>query len=82
EFATPGNIRYEYMLRGLDHDWQFLPQGNWTAVYTNVPLGKYLFLVKASFPGGETKQSQLEIHILPPWWFTWWAKTFMGCYLS
>ncbi|MCD7976143.1 MAG: ATP-binding protein [Tannerellaceae bacterium] len=76
EFTTPGNIRYEYLLRGLDNDWQFLPQGNRTAVYTNVPPGKYLFMVKASFPGGELKQSQLEIHISPPWWFTWWAKTF------
>lgn len=78
EFTAPGNVRYEYVLKGLDADWQFLPPGNRMAVYTNVAPGKYTFMVKASFPGGEIKQSQLEILISPPWWWTWWAK---GIYL-
>lgn len=74
EFTVPDRIRYEYKLEGLDKNWQSNQRGNRTAVYTNVSPGVYTFLVKAYTTPENLQTTQLTIHILPPWWFSWWAK--------
>lgn len=74
EFITPERIKYKYKLEGLDKEWQSSEDGSRTAVYTNLPHGRYLFTVKAYTNSSNTQTRQLAITILPPWWLTWWAK--------
>jgi PAS domain S-box-containing protein len=67
---------YSYKLEGFEKEWNDVgTQRN--ATYTNLPPGTYTFRVKASNNSGlwnETGAS-LTIHVLPPWWNTWWFKT-------
>ncbi len=78
EFITPERIKYEYRLEGLDKEWQSSEDGSRTAVYTNIPPGKYIFTVKAYAGSAYEQTEQLTISILPPWWLTGWAKILYG----
>lgn len=73
-YISPKRVKYQYMLKGLDPDWQNPQPGSQAAVYTNVPPGNYTFLVKAFVADTNQKITQLNILILPPWWLTWWAR--------
>lgn len=72
-YIKPRKNRYKYKLEGFDKNWN---EGvNPSATYTNLPAGKYTFLVKGSNNDGLWNETpaKLEIHILPPIWRTWWA---------
>lgn len=46
-FIAPPKVRFKYQLKGIDHDW--IDAGSErSAVYTNLPHGKYSFKVIAS----------------------------------
>ena len=75
EAVSPERVRYEYMLEGLDRDWQNAIRGNRTAIYTNLPPGSYMFRVKAYTVPENEQTVCLSIVITPPWWLTWWAKS-------
>lgn len=79
-FMGPENIRYKYSLKGfVDEVWQEVgPERKVT--YTNLDPGTYTFMVKASVKGGVWNEhaASLVIHILPPWWKTWWIKAAAG----
>jgi len=62
---------------GFDPEWIYC--GNLhTATYNNLPPGKYIFHVKGSNSAGAWNETVISypITILPPWWQTWWARTF------
>lgn len=72
-YVQPQRNQYAYKLEGFEKDWNYVSIPS--ATYTNLPAGKYRFLVKGSNNDGlwnETPAS-LEIRILPPLWQTWWA---------
>jgi ligand-binding sensor domain-containing protein/signal transduction histidine kinase/DNA-binding response OmpR family regulator len=72
-YIQPQRNQYAYKLDGFEKDWNYVKIPS--ATYTNLPAGKYQFLVKGSNNDGlwnETPAS-LEIRILPPLWQTWWA---------
>jgi signal transduction histidine kinase/ligand-binding sensor domain-containing protein/ActR/RegA family two-component response regulator len=66
---------YAYTLQGFDEGWNYVGNTN-TAVYTNLPPGKYYFKVKAQNPSGEwiTSQQTFSIWVTPPFWATWWFR--------
>ncbi|MBO9566722.1 MAG: hypothetical protein J7621_28375 [Niastella sp.] len=78
EYATPfyghqDNIEYSYQLAGFDDQWS-----DWTKKtekdYTNLPYGKYTFLVKARTNlGNESKPVSYSFVIRPAWYQTIWA---------
>lgn len=74
DFHAPDKNEYMYKLEGFDDDWVYA--GNKRMVtYTNLKQGSYKLIVKAS-NGDKTwssAQRELTIHILPPFWKTWWA---------
>ena len=80
EFAAPDfsgdNIKYTYKLEGIDKQWHEAGKLN-TATYSNLPDGKYKFLVRASnWIGGFTGTfTSIEIIITPPFWSTWWFSS-------
>lgn len=66
--------RYRYQLEGIDKTW--IDNGNRRSVtYSHLPPGHYVFRVQGSNSLGSwsNKIAELRIHILPPWWQSWWA---------
>jgi len=75
-YAVQHAVGYMYKLEGYDHDWNLSGAIN-RASYSNVPPGEYTLHVKA-FVGNADAAGEgirLGIEILPPPWFSWWAKT-------
>jgi ligand-binding sensor domain-containing protein/signal transduction histidine kinase/DNA-binding response OmpR family regulator len=63
---------FAYMLEGYDKNWVYTSEP--TASYTNLPSGKYNFVVKgANNDGVWSPVQKLKITILPPFWLSWWA---------
>ena len=73
-YVNTANISYSYCLEGYDGGWSAMSDRR-QATYTNLPSGDYVFKVRASDGRSDwdTAQTQLNIHILPPPWLSWWA---------
>jgi signal transduction histidine kinase/ligand-binding sensor domain-containing protein/DNA-binding NarL/FixJ family response regulator len=71
DYDYPHNIRYAYMLEGIDNDWQYV-QKQQTANYTNLPRGHYRFRVRSTNSDGVWMDNErsLPIHIRPSFWAT------------
>ena len=69
--------QYAYMLEGFDDKWREVGNQR-SALYTNLPAGKYQFHVKASNNDGvwNADGRSIELIVLPPPWKTWWAYSF------
>lgn len=67
------NIQYAYMLKGFDKHWVDAGKFN-VATYSNLPGGKYQFLVQARNWKGTFNgpYSSIEIVVVPPFWLRWW----------
>ncbi len=71
-FIKSNKNRYAYKLEGIDKDWNETNTASVT--YTNLPTGHYRFLVKgANNDGVWSDPVAMDIRVLPPFWFTWWA---------
>ncbi|MFV0471338.1 MAG: two-component regulator propeller domain-containing protein [Paludibacteraceae bacterium] len=70
-----GRSQYAYKLSGIDKEWNYVGNNRRYVNYVNLPSGNYTFLVKASDENGlwSRKATELNIHILPPIYRTWWA---------
>ncbi|HMO61470.1 MAG TPA: two-component regulator propeller domain-containing protein [Ferruginibacter sp.] len=70
-YTTPALIRYK--LDGLDKDWK-TPGDDKRAAYSYLPPGKYTLLFQLIDENGirQTSEVKLHIHIVPPFWRTWW----------
>lgn len=64
------------MLEGFDPNWINVGTQRF-ATFTNLDPATYVFRVKASNNDGlwNEEGTSLIIHILPPWWKTWWARS-------
>lgn len=75
DFKQPERNHFEYFLENYDNYWRESGDKN-TAYYSQIPPGKYRFLVRGFNVDGEYGEAvPLDITILPPWWRTWWAIT-------
>jgi len=74
DFTAPGLNRYAYMLEGVDQDWIYAGSQR-TALYANIPPGRYTFRVKGSNNHGIWNESgrSLALSVKPPPWRTGWA---------
>jgi len=75
DYHDPKQVYLEYKLENHDHGWQKADEKK-TASYYNLQPGKYSFKVRGANSRGlwNKEGQQIIIHILPPWWKTWWAK--------
>nr|MBA3972157.1 hypothetical protein [Bacteroidota bacterium] len=71
--TLPENIRYSFKLEGFDKDWSPYDELSSTT-YSNLPPGKYRFLVKASTKAGIESEAPAEFsfEIKAPFWTSWW----------
>lgn len=74
DFTAPQKNQYAYRMEGFDATWREAGTEN-TATYTNLDPGRYVFRVRGSNNDGVWNEegTRLTIHVLPPWYQTWWA---------
>ncbi len=75
-FANTKKNQYAYKLENYEDEWRYVGSQR-SAIYPNLPPGKYVFQVKASNNNDVwTKEPRsLSIIIKSPPWATWWAYT-------
>ncbi|MDB5152418.1 MAG: response regulator [Mucilaginibacter sp.] len=75
DFGSANKKEYAYKLEGFDTEWIYVGSRN-TASYTNLPPGRYSFMVKCRNNAGlwSPVKNNLQIIIVPPFWLTWWFK--------
>lgn len=73
-FLYSEETNYAYRLEGVDEVWNQVGNRR-KAFYSNLKPGEYRFQVIASNNQGLWNETgaQLEILVLPPLWFRWWA---------
>lgn len=74
DYTNSTNNLYTYILEGFDDEWHIVPSSERKAVYTNLPAGKYRFMIKASNSDQiwSNDVQILEIEIEPPFWHSIW----------
>ncbi len=70
---APTNVLYQWKLEGFDSDWVESTYKH-DVTYSNLPHGKYTFLVKSCNDDGlwDKEPAALSFTITPPFWRTWW----------
>lgn len=78
-YIHPNSSVYRYKLDGFDNEWKNADFSSRNAIYSQLPHGKYVFQVMASYDGKNWGEiSQLTITILAPWWQSWWFISLLG----
>jgi signal transduction histidine kinase/ligand-binding sensor domain-containing protein/DNA-binding response OmpR family regulator len=79
DYSAPEKNKYSYKLEGFNSDW--ISSGNiGSAIYTNLPHGRFTFRVRGSNNDGIRSEEGLAVAVIvsPPWWQTWWAYILYG----
>lgn len=76
EYATSNYIpanqdEIVYRLEGFSDQWNTAYRQQKMITYTNLSPGTYTLIIKSLRDGIE--EAKLTIHVLPPWYETWWA---------
>lgn len=78
DFTASERNTYAYKLDGFDGEWIDLGH-NRRVTYTNLAAGDYTFRVKgANNDHVEGDGLAIQVHVMPPPWKTWWAKSAYG----
>ena len=72
-YKKPDEILYSWKLEGFDNEW-VAPNNNQRAVYSNLPDGKYRFLLKSANNDGvwTPEYAEFKFYIEAPLWKKWW----------
>lgn len=71
-YQNTQGTRYYYLLEGYNDTW--IESAISKALYTKVSPGQYVFKAKAvTSDGNWSGVAMLRIHILPPWYTSYWA---------
>ena len=79
DYSNPIQNQYAYKIEGIDNKWRFLKNRNYLSLI-NLSPGEYpIRIVGASSRGiWNDKGILLRLIILPPFWQTWWFRSFLG----
>ncbi len=75
-YAYPHDAQFAYKLEGLDREWNYVKRQR-SATYRYLQPGTYTFKVMATNQDNiwQEDSAAITIHILPPWYKSWWAYT-------
>jgi PAS domain S-box-containing protein len=76
-FDSPESMTFRYKLEGFDDSWNEVGSRR-TAFYTNVPPGKYRFVVQAMTAEGRMAQVATPIDVVPYFYETWLFRIASG----
>ncbi|WP_310381763.1 two-component regulator propeller domain-containing protein, partial [Flavobacterium sp.] len=73
-FPSSASCEYQIKMENFDKNWRSIGKEG-SATYTNLSSGDYVFKVRSRELGSEwaNQYSSLNIEILKPFWFEWWA---------
>jgi signal transduction histidine kinase/ligand-binding sensor domain-containing protein len=75
--SDPDKTRYQYILEGIDKEWNPITSNAYSDNYRDLPSGKYTFQVRSKgFNDIWSKPTAFSFTITPPFWQTWWAYLF------
>lgn len=76
-YQYPEGNMIRYKLEGFNDRWITIPASSQNIYFSKVPHGKYTLRISAlSADNIEASEERLlEIHILPPWYRTWYMRT-------
>ena len=76
ELDVPQNVSYKYILEGFDAKWHKPIPGTHTAIYSNVPSGKYILKIKTCNKENHAVFSYAEIgmEVTQVWYASIWAQ--------
>jgi PAS domain S-box-containing protein len=79
-YRAPEKDRCRYLLEGFDQGWTEVDNKNFSATYTNLDPGQYVFRVTGSNGDGVWNEQGVSIKIIVPrpWWQTWWFLGGLG----
>lgn len=72
EFYNPERINYQYNFN--NNGWLSLRNGENRVTFSDLEPGSYRFQVRAKDYSSYSDIIELQIHITPPWYATWWAR--------
>ncbi len=72
DFANPAKNQYKYILENFDKRWTSADANERTAIYSNMPPGKYIFRVMGSNNDGIWNEEGIAVTVVihPPWYAT------------
>ncbi|HEU4470786.1 MAG TPA: two-component regulator propeller domain-containing protein [Flavisolibacter sp.] len=73
DYSNPEENRHLFMLENYDAGWN-LAGSERSAIYFNVPPGKYVFRIKVVNSFGVWAEKSIDVIVTPPWWSTWWFR--------
>ena len=67
-YIAPKENDYQYMMEGLDNEWQFTKGSNNHLSYANLPVGEYVLKIKGTNSDKiwSDNEVKLKIKVLPP----------------
>ncbi len=72
--SNPDQVKYRYVLEGIDKNWSPISANTKSENYRDLPPGPYVFKVCAKGMNGQwSEPASFSFAILPPWWKSWWA---------
>ncbi|MFO7935182.1 MAG: two-component regulator propeller domain-containing protein [Bacteroidales bacterium] len=76
DFAAPKKLKYRYMLEGFEESWNMVDAGQRIISYTNIPSGIYTLKILGTNSDGVWSRTpaSITIHMMPPFWKTFWFK--------
>jgi PAS domain S-box-containing protein len=79
-YRVPEKNRCRYLLEGFDQDWTEVDSKHFSATYTNLDPGRYVFRVMGSNGDGVWNEEGVSIKVMvpTPWWKTWWFLGSLG----
>ncbi|MGB0424901.1 MAG: triple tyrosine motif-containing protein, partial [Flavobacteriales bacterium] len=74
DLSLPEKINYQYQLENFDDSWNTMGTDR-NITFTNLPYGDFKLKVRSTNRTGNWshKIRELNIHVLTPWWQSWWA---------
>lgn len=83
EYENGKALQYQYRLDGYDSQWHLTNTTPPTAVYTQLPSGKYKLQVCVRRLGEQWSDPQILVNfsVKPAPWLTWWAKIIYSCFI-
>lgn len=70
------SVSYAYQLSGVDDTWHLMESVSEPLVYSSLPIGDYVLKIRTIDGSGQEGHEvfSADICILPPWYWSWWAK--------
>jgi signal transduction histidine kinase/ligand-binding sensor domain-containing protein/DNA-binding response OmpR family regulator len=77
DYSISNKVEFSYQMSGLDESWYYIGKEK-QLTFRNLSPGKYTFKIKSRLKDKDwsDKITCMTIIVNPPFWLTWWAKTF------